>query len=155
MTNSDIITTNKRGDVFVAFHRCEESRIPDAWTPITHALIVATHEGKTLLLLNTWKKTWELPGGVREPNESPRQCALRELSEETNQVVSDVTFRGIMEFRLQPDGRTEFGALFCGIITDPRPFISDGEAQRILFWNGSSDIGEIDLIDKKLVKYGG
>ena len=147
------IATNKRGDVFIAFHRCEEHRIPDALTPVTHALVLATHGDKPLLLLNTWKKVWELPGGVREPNESPRQCALRELLEETNQVVSDMTFRGIMEFRLQPDARTEYGALFGGIIADPRPFVGDGEAQRILFWNGSSEIGEIDLIDKELLKY--
>ena len=29
------------------------------------------------------KYTWELPAGTLEPNENPRECALRELEEET------------------------------------------------------------------------
>jgi len=30
---------------------------------------------------------------------------LRELEEETNQKVTDAEFRGLLEFRLQPDAR--------------------------------------------------
>lgn len=39
-------------------------------------------EGRVLLLETTYKKDWELPGGVIEHGESPRVGAEREISEE-------------------------------------------------------------------------
>ena len=38
--------------------------------------------GRVLLLKPTYKTTWDLPGGVVEPDESPRAAARRELREE-------------------------------------------------------------------------
>jgi 8-oxo-dGTP diphosphatase len=149
----DPIIVNKRGDIFAAFHSCPEDAIPAELGPITHSLVVATHEGRHLLLLNSWKKRWEVPGGVREEGETPRQCALRELEEETNQIPREIKFRGIMEFVLQPDSRTEFGALYRTALAEVRPFLPNDEALEIVFWDGVSDIGEIDLIDRELLKY--
>ncbi|MGD0060166.1 MAG: NUDIX hydrolase [Verrucomicrobiia bacterium] len=150
---SDPIIVNKRGDVFVAFHRCPEESIPSHLGPITHALIVVTQGNKSLLLFNVWKKRWELPGGNREEGETPRECALRELGEETNQKVTDAEFRGVMECRLQPDHRTECGALFRATLTELRPFEPNSEASEIVLWDGVSDIGEVDQIDAELLKY--
>lgn len=39
-------------------------------------------EGKVLIVKPTYKDTWEIPGGVVEKNESPRNAALREVKEE-------------------------------------------------------------------------
>jgi 8-oxo-dGTP diphosphatase len=100
-----------------------------------------------------WKKHWELPGGTREDGESPRECALRELAEETGQKVTDADFRGVMEFRLQPDNKTEFGALYRAALTELQPFKANSEAKEIVFWDGISDIGEVDRIDVELLKY--
>lgn len=147
------ILVSKRGDVFVAFHNCPEEFIPVHLGPITHALIVVTQGNKSLLLFNVWKKRWELPGGIREPVESPRECALRELEEETNQRVTDAEFRGVMEFRLQPRHRTEFGALYRAVLTEPRSFTPNSEASEIVWWDGLSDIGEVDQIDAILLRY--
>ncbi|MES2921521.1 MAG: NUDIX hydrolase [Verrucomicrobiota bacterium] len=151
--SGDSIIVNKRGDVFAAFHACDEDAIPDRLGPITHSLIVVTHQGRHLLLLNSWKKRWEIPGGIRDEGETPRQCALRELEEETGQIPREIEFRGIMEFQLQPDGRTEFGALYRTDLAETRPFIPNDEALEIVFWDGVSDIGEIDIIDGELLKY--
>jgi 8-oxo-dGTP diphosphatase len=147
------IIVNKRGDVFAAFHRCQEESIPAHLCPITHALIVVTQGDKNLLLFNVWKKHWELPGGIREEGETPRECALRELEEETNQKVTDAEFRGVMEFRLQPDHRTEFGALYRATLMEPRPFQANSEASEIVFWDGVSDIGDVERIDAELLDY--
>ena len=38
--------------------------------------------GRLLLVKPTYKPVWEIPGGVVEENESPRQCCRREVAEE-------------------------------------------------------------------------
>lgn len=38
--------------------------------------------GRILLVEPAYKPTWEIPGGVVELNESPREAALREVTEE-------------------------------------------------------------------------
>lgn len=38
--------------------------------------------GQVLLVKPTYKPGWEIPGGVVELNESPKQCCLREVREE-------------------------------------------------------------------------
>jgi 8-oxo-dGTP pyrophosphatase MutT (NUDIX family) len=45
-------------------------------------LLVRDGDGKVLLVEPTYKKTWELPGGATEADESPAQCAAREVREE-------------------------------------------------------------------------
>lgn len=40
------------------------------------------NERKVLLVQPTYKGTWEIPGGVVESNESPRDAAIREVKEE-------------------------------------------------------------------------
>ena len=39
-------------------------------------------EKEILLVKPTYKETWEIPGGVVEHNESPRDAAIREVKEE-------------------------------------------------------------------------
>ena len=39
-------------------------------------------KGRLLVVNPTYKETWEIPGGVVERNESPREAIIREVSEE-------------------------------------------------------------------------
>jgi len=39
-------------------------------------------DGNVLLVKPTYKPVWEIPGGVVERNESPKQCCQREVKEE-------------------------------------------------------------------------
>lgn len=48
---------------------------------IAHVLMRDT-EGRVLLCETTFKPDWELPGGIVEPGESPRNGAIREVREE-------------------------------------------------------------------------
>jgi 8-oxo-dGTP pyrophosphatase MutT (NUDIX family) len=45
-------------------------------------LLVRDHDGRVLLCQLTYKRDWDLPGGVVEVGESPQQGALREIREE-------------------------------------------------------------------------
>jgi 8-oxo-dGTP diphosphatase len=53
---------------------------------IGHVLFRDIHD-RVLLVETTYKDDWELPGGVAEAGETPRQAAQREVLEETGLVV--------------------------------------------------------------------
>ena len=120
--------------------------------PITHSLIVARNKDGFLLMFNSWRQQWEVTGGIIEPGETLRECALREMLEETNQIPERIEFRGLMKFTLK-NGKTEYGGLFSVDIDTERPFVVNNEANRIIYWDGKTDIGYINEIDKELLNY--
>ncbi|MDR6552596.1 NUDIX domain-containing protein [Paenibacillus qinlingensis] len=154
-----VIMTDAKGNIFLEFLEIAESQLDviqlDA--PLTHALIVVKYQGKYLFMHNKWRNIWELPGGIIEEGESAKQCVIRELFEETNQKLEEVDFKGLMKFRLKPSfhgpERTEFGALFSGQLCQLDDFIENEEARAIILWDGSSHIGQIGEIDKKLIEF--
>jgi RimJ/RimL family protein N-acetyltransferase len=50
-------------------------------------MLVRDHDGRVLLCRLTYKADWDLPGGVVEVNESPREAVGREVEEELGLVV--------------------------------------------------------------------
>jgi len=61
--------------------------------------ILLSNEHEEVLLIHHVKDGWDFPGGNREPeDQSPEECALRELKEEA----------GISIFEIRELGRTEF-----------------------------------------------
>jgi len=151
------IITDEKGNVFVDFQRMTEKEFErsDLDAPLTHSLVVVKCQDKFLMMFNKWRKSWELPGGVIEPGESPKDCALRELFEETNQKINHIEFIGLMKFHLQPSfhgpERTEYGALFYAELSELASFAENDEAAEITLWDGTSDIGAIQVIDKKFL----
>jgi len=148
------ICVNKNGDIFEEFIKISENNILKEKLdfPLTHSLIVVKNENGFLLMYNTWKKKWELAGGIIDNNETIRECVKRELLEETNQIAENLEFIGLMKFKLKT-GKTEYGGLFKGKITKERQFINNNESEKIIFWNGKDNIGYIDEIDQKLLEY--
>lgn len=148
------ICINRNGDIFEEIVEMPEDEVEglELDAPLTHALVVARNDEGYLLMFNRWKKHWELAGGIREEGETIRECAVRELLEETNQIPSDLRFAGLMKFTLR-DGRVEYGGLFCATIAEVRPFERNDEALEIVYWDGERDIGYIDEIDLKLLSY--
>jgi len=103
---------------------------PDPSIPLTHALTAACYADHWLLVYNKQRNSWELPGGGILPNESPIDCARRELCEESNQVADELHYRGRFLIRL-PDGRYEYGMLYQTELEDLYPFTLNEETTQL------------------------
>lgn len=69
---------------------------------INTTLCYIRNDGKTLLLhrdgASTIKEKWIPPGGKFEPGETPEECVVREVYEETGLTLAAVNLRGILTF---------------------------------------------------------
>lgn len=72
---------------------------------------VVRFDRKYLICFNTLRKQWEIPAGGRDDSETAKECAIRELLEETGQVVKDMEFRGLLKVR-KPDGAIKYNPIF-------------------------------------------
>ena len=64
----------------IAFNSLLNDRLPTKRN-IAQGLL-RNERGEVLLCELTYKKDWDLPGGVVDPRESPRECVEREIAEE-------------------------------------------------------------------------
>lgn len=147
------IFVDRHGNVFLEFLRVDEEGLSAdcRFVPLTHALVVVESETTFLFVHNVWRHEWELAGGVIDPGETPRQCAARELAEESGQVADSLQLEGVMKFRLEPDDRLEYGALYYTRLERRLQFTPNAEVDRIVFWDLQADIGEVAEIDRLLV----
>ena len=107
-------------------------------------------DGKYLMLHRTSKKhdlnkdKWIGVGGHFEAEESPEDCLLREVREETGYTLTSWRFRGIVTF-VSGDGETEYMSLFTadGFTGTPVPcnegqleWIAKEEVLKLNIWEG-------------------
>ncbi|WP_405541352.1 NUDIX hydrolase [Streptomyces phaeochromogenes] len=129
------LAVDGNGNALIAFIPDAENAPPDD-APLPLSLVALWHHDSVLLVFDRRRQRWELPGGVIEPGESPRQAASRELLEETGQKADDPSqFAGYAKFMLHPDERVEYGALFIGSVTHPEPFRENEEVSAFRWWD--------------------
>lgn len=107
-------------------------------------------DGKYLMLHRTVKKNdvnkdkWIGVGGHFEADESPEECLLREVREETGYTLTSFRFRAIVTF-VSGDGVTEYMSLFTadGFAGTPIPcnegeleWVDKEEVLRLNLWEG-------------------
>lgn len=94
-------------------------------------------------------RQWHFTGGLIDPGESPRESALRELLEETNQKAS-ATFLGVMHWNL---GQTQvmhqrgevYGTIFVGTLSEERPLIL--QESEVTEWRWVKDDEPLDFLE--------
>ena len=137
---------NHRGNALLEFTPMENEESLDQMihSPLTASLVLAEHNGNLLLVFDKYKEHWEFPGGAIEAGESPRDCAVRELVEESGQLSSNLDFVGIAKFLM--NGSIMFAAIYSCHLLTLHPFEANDEIGRIVYWDFFSDIGFIDEI---------
>ena len=83
----------------------------DERAAVPASVVVVEHAGAVLMVFDGWRRQWELPGGAREPGETSRQTAVRELREETGIDGVDPAGVAVAEFDLTDPDRHELLAV--------------------------------------------
>ncbi|KFU80276.1 DNA mismatch repair protein MutT [Amycolatopsis lurida NRRL 2430] len=110
--------------------------------PVPASLVVAIHAQAVLLIFDSRRRHWELPGGMREAGESPREAAARELGEETGIHGVDLSFAAVAEFDLTKPERRELLAVYrVQLQVVPRLTVND-EALDFRWWSPSEPVSE-------------
>ena len=154
------IAVNRHGIELLEYSRIPETELEsDTYRPLLITFMAIRHEGTFLLVYHRQRQTWEMPGGHIEGSESARDGAARELFEETGQRSEPLDFRAVLKYHAPPDSRNYwgiqhgiyYGTLFSGELPSPVPFRENDEIERITFWDGKTDIGRIDEIDRTII----
>ncbi|SFE07048.1 8-oxo-dGTP diphosphatase [Paenibacillus catalpae] len=91
------------------------------YEPLAGSYAVVRFDAKYLICFNTWREQWELPAGGRNDGETAKECAIRELFEETAQVVHDMDFKGLLKVR-KPDGAIKYNPIYFADLEYIAPF---------------------------------
>ncbi len=78
------------GNALVGFRSSTQPGLAglDGRIPMPLALSVVTFADRVLMVLDSWRRQWELPGGMVEPGETAWHAAVRELKEGSRTVRS-------------------------------------------------------------------
>lgn len=106
------------------------------------SLVVVTHADAVLMMFDSWRKQWELPGGMREPGETMRQAAIRELWEETGIHTVDLTFAAAAEFELTNPERRELLAVYRVQLQEAPQLTVNEEALDFRWWPPSEPVSK-------------
>ncbi len=107
-------------------------------------------DGKTLMLYRNKKENdyhegkWNGLGGKFEPGESPEECAVREIEEESGLIVKNIKMKGFITFPMF-DGKEDWYVFAFVIDKFESELIDSPEGQ--LEWIPNNKLKELNLWD--------
>ncbi|MEK5077945.1 NUDIX hydrolase [Solibacillus sp. FSL W7-1436] len=134
------------GYKFIEFIETREEDIT-LYQPLRGSFAVLKSSGKYLMCYNTWREQWEVPAGHREVNETPKECAIRELYEETGQIVKDLDFKGLVKTQNISTGKVKYNPIYFAYINALQPFLRNTETSKICLWDLKEKIECVDEVD--------
>jgi 8-oxo-dGTP diphosphatase len=153
---NEALAVDNRGNKLLEVIKCAENEI-SAYEPLPLSLVIAQNAGAFMLLKNKYRNEWELPGGMLEPGETPRDCAARECREESGHDVSDLRFCGVAKFRLVADyygaERIEYAAVYACDVAERREFAENDEMSGLLWHRAGDSLADASELDVKLLEY--
>jgi tRNA threonylcarbamoyl adenosine modification protein YjeE len=135
-------------NLLLDFRVCAEADLDhlDPAIPLRQALVVAEHEGRVLLALDSWSEEWELPGGVIGEGETPRQTVLRELAAGSGADPGTPELVGVATIQLGHERRIELIAMYRAAL--PEPVEGDG----LTWWDPAEELADLSPIDAHLAR---
>ncbi len=143
--------TKNHGFELIEFLSINEENI-QSYSPIAGSFAVISCSGKYLMCYNDFRKQWELPAGQREACETSKACAIRELFEETGQVVEDMKFIGLLKLKNVLNGQYKYNPVYFTSLDRLQPFVKNNETSIIKLWDLKEAIGFVDDIDIQVVE---
>ena len=77
--------------------------------------LILNEAQEILLLKPTYKDSWEIPGGIVEEDESPRQCCKREVLEELSLKI-ELTHLLLVDYNPGDENKTESLMFVFGVV---------------------------------------
>ncbi len=100
------------------------------------------YKGKLLLIRNTYRKGWTLPGGGVKKDESPEQAAIRELREEVGISIPKLNSHGTIKLDFE---RNSFVTVFSGRVNSI-DFQIDGLEIDEAKWVDTKELSKMDIL---------
>jgi 8-oxo-dGTP diphosphatase len=128
-----------------------EEKLED-FGPLSGSFAVIKCEGKFLMGFNSLRRQWELPAGKRETGETPKECAIRELYEETGQTVKELSLFGLVTSKHVGNGSFKRNPVYFSEVVQLQPFVENAETTLIMLWDMEEQIGRVDALDLKILE---
>lgn len=145
-----MVQTKNNGLRFQDFLHVPEDEI-NRYEPVAGSFAIIQCYKRYLLCFNVWRNQWELPAGSREGDESHKECAIRELYEETGQRVNDLEFIGLLKSEVMSEGTFKYNPVYFSMVVRLDPFMGNEETSKIKLWDLEEEIGPIDELDIKVL----
>lgn len=149
-----ILAENKNGHQLLEYIQISENDLIESniFKPITGSFAFIKCDGKYLIAYNKWRKQWEFPAGKIEKAETYKECAIRELFEETNQNVTNLEYIGLFKIYDKNKNQIRYRTAYFAEINKITKFKENDEMNKIMLWDLKSDIGYFDEVDKKMLQ---
>jgi tRNA threonylcarbamoyl adenosine modification protein YjeE len=141
-------------NLLLDFRHCPESDLDllDPAIPLVLSVIVAEHDGRVVLVHNSWRQEWELPVGEIPSDETARETAVRRFAEETGTAARDVEFVGVGTVQLGHERSIEYVAVFRTRLAELAQFEASDEVDKLAWWDTVRDLEGLSPIDEHLAR---
>jgi 8-oxo-dGTP diphosphatase len=141
---ADLPLSDRFGNLLLSFDTAAgyDMEILDDRVPVPLSLIVVACAGRVLMVLDAARGQWELPGGMREGDETARQAAVRELAEETGITAAGLDLAAVVGFDLTCPPRREYAAVFRMKLPAIPRLAADDEILGFRWWDPRSPLPE-------------